>query len=303
LLQNIRWMNVTSFICLMISILPTCASSQAQVTPLRSAINEIAKSIEADIGVAIVDLQSNDTLSINGQTRFPMQSVFKFHVALAVLKLVDEGKLSLDTRYRVTSDHYFKTWSVLMRAHPNADVDVTLQDLIVWTVMNSDNVACDMLFDITGGPAKVETFIKSLGINDVGIASTEREMHQSWDIPFRNWSTPKATAALLSMFNDGKILSEQSTALLSNAMRDTPNAPKRLKGMLPEGTTVIRKPGTGASNAEGVIGAVNDVGILLLPNGKKVIVVAYVTRTSEKFEDVENVIARISRAVYDHYTK
>lgn len=274
----------------------------AQTSSLRSSLEGIRRTIPADVGVAILDLQSNDTLSLNGDKHFPMQSVFKFHIALMALRLVDEGKLSLDQKYRVTKDHYFKTWSVLMRAHPEAQVDVTLKELITWAVMNSDNVACDMLFDILGGPDKVHAFVRTLGIADIAIVATEREMHKDWNVQFSNWTTPNATAALLKSFYEGRILSTESKGFLWKLMVDTPNAPKRLKGMLPEGTVVARKPGTGDSNGE-VFGAVNDIGILVLPNGKKIIMAVYVTRAKGEFNAVEEGIAKMSRVVYDNFNK
>lgn len=275
----------------------------AQQDELKTTIAAIARSIPADVGIAVIDLQTDDTLSLNGNKQFPMQSVFKFHIALAALHLVDEGKLSLEKKYHVTKNDYFKTWSVLMREHPDANVDVTLRQLITWSVMNSDNVACDMLFDVLGGPDYVNKFIKGLGIDDIMITANERLMHSDWDIQFSNWTTPNATAKLLKLFYEGKILKEGNNTFLWKLMTDTPNAPQRLKGLLPEGTVVARKPGTGASNDEGVLGAVNDVGILVLPNGKKIIVAAYVSNTKETVAASELTIAKISKAVYDFYQK
>jgi beta-lactamase class A len=292
---------ITGLLLCILLLLPA-PSLFAQTTSLKTSLENIRRTIPANVGVAIFDLQSNDTLSINSDKHFPMQSVFKFHIALTALRLVDEGKLSLDKKYRITKDHYFKTWSVLMRTYPDAQVDVTLKELIAWTVMNSDNVACDMLFDILGGPGKVHEFIKTLGIADIAIVATEREMHTDWNIQFSNWTTPNATATLLKLFYDGKILTPESNAFLWKLMVDTPNAPKRLKGMLPEGTVVARKPGTGDSNGE-VLGAVNDVGILVLPNGKKIIMAVYVSRAKGELKTVEEGIAKMSRVVYDHFNK
>lgn len=270
----------------------------AQTQSLRDTLQKIAKPLSADVGVTILDLQTNDTLSINGNKHFPMQSVFKFHIALAALKLVDEGKVSLNKKYLVTKEHYFKTWSVIMRYYPEANVDVSLKELITWAVKNSDNVACDMLFDILGGPAVVDQYIKSLGIADIAIVATEKEMHADWNIQFSNWTTPNATAQLLKLFYEGKLLSKENQALLWQAMVDTPNAPKRLKGMLPEGTVVARKPGTGDTNGE-VYGAVNDVGIVVLPNGKKIIIAAFIARAKD-FNAAEATIAKITRATFNH---
>lgn len=274
----------------------------AQTNSFKKSLDDISRTIQGDVGVTIIDLQSEETLSLNGDNHFPMQSVFKFHIALAALRLVDEGTLALDQKYRVTKDHYFKTWSMLMRAHPEAETDVTLKELITLSVMNSDNVACDMLLDILGGPDKVHEFIKTLGIPDIAIVASEREMHKDWDVQFSNWTTPNATAALLKLFFHGKILGIEGKEFLWKLMVDTPNAPKRLKGMLPEGTVVARKPGTGDSNGE-VFGAVNDVGILVLPNGKQIIMAAFVTRARGEFNDVEKGIAKMSRVVYDHFNK
>ena len=141
--------------CLFCFILVLHVNTGFSQVSFRDEIREAAKRIDADVGISIIALSDNDTLSVNGDKRFPMQSVFKFHIALAALRLVDEGKLSLSQKYVVRKEHYFKTWSVVMRQHPEAGIEVTLEDLIRWMVMNSDNVACDILFDILGGPSKV----------------------------------------------------------------------------------------------------------------------------------------------------
>lgn len=273
----------------------------AQPNSLKNALESVSRSIDGEAGIAVIDVQTGEAVSLHGDDHFPMQSVFKFHIALATLRLVDEGKLSLDQKYRVTKDHYFKTWSVLMRAHPDAGVDVTLRELLTWTVTNSDNVTCDMLFEILGGPTEVQKFIETLGITDVNIVATERKMHGDWNVQFSNWTTPKTMAELLKLFHENKILTPESTQLLWKLMVETPNAPRRLKGMLPEGTVVARKPGTGDTNGE-VFGAVNDVGILVLPNGKKIIVAAFVTRAKGEFKAIEEGIARMSKVVYDHFS-
>ena len=272
----------------------------AQVS-LRTQIEDIRGTMPADVGVSIIDLQRGDTLSINGNEHFPMQSVFKFHIGLAALHLVDVGKLSLNQKYKVTKDDYYTSWSVLMRTYPEANVEVTLAELITWSVMNSDNIACDLLFRILGGPDKVNAFVNANGITDVAIVATERKMHNDWNVQFTNWTTPTAMARLLKLFYEGKILKNESRDFLWKCMVETPNAPKRLKGMLPEGTVVARKPGTGNSNGE-VIGAVNDAGILVLPDGRKIILAVFVTRAKGEFTAIEAGIAKISRAVYDHYT-
>src|SRR5687767_3550552 len=127
--------KLSSLICICVGIALSKQQTFAQLAALQTAIEKTTKNLAADIGISVIDLQTNDTLAVNGNKHFPMQSVFKFHIGLAALHLVDHGKLSLDGKYQVSKNHYFKSWSVLMRNHPEANVEVTLKELITWTVM------------------------------------------------------------------------------------------------------------------------------------------------------------------------
>jgi beta-lactamase class A len=76
----------------------------------------------------------------------------------------------------------------------------------------------------------------------------------------------------------------------------------RLKGMLPAGTPVAHKTGTGGTR-DGVTSATNDVGIITLPNGKHIAIAAFVgdSRADEKTR--EAVIARAAKAAWDTWNK
>ena len=68
----------------------------AQNLVLREKINQIIKSKNATVGVRIMNFEYGNTLIFNGNGHFPMQSVYKFHLGLAVLNQVDKGKLTLN---------------------------------------------------------------------------------------------------------------------------------------------------------------------------------------------------------------
>lgn len=233
-----------------------------------------------------------------------MQSVYKFPLALAVLDQVEKGRLKLNQKIRVTPDDYSpNTWSPIMKKYPEANIDLSLQEVLAYMVSQSDNVACDILFRLIGGPLQAEKFIHSIGVNDIAIRFTEEEMHEKWETQFDNWCTPPAMAALLEKFESGRILSRSSRQVISKMMVETTTGPKRIKGLLPEGTVVAHKTGSGSKGEDGNISAVNDAGIITLPDNTHLIVVAFVSNSPEKFEDLEHAIARISRALYDHYTQ
>ena len=68
---------------------------------LRQKIQQIVLTKNAVVGVSIIGNNGKDTLSINGERHFPLQSVFKFHIALAVLSQIDKGKFFLDQKIKI----------------------------------------------------------------------------------------------------------------------------------------------------------------------------------------------------------
>ena len=275
----------------------------AQTDSLRLKIEHIIASKKADIGVAIDEFES-DTLSINGNKHFPMESVFKFHLAVAVLIEVDKGKLSLDQKVPVKkSDLLPNTWSPLRDKYPNGNIELTLSDLLSYTVSHSDNNGCNILFELMGGTKKIDTVIHNLGIKDVSIQATEKEMSKSWNVQFGNWTTPLAAIDLLKKFNNGEVLTKKSTDFLWRIMTETSTGKNRIKGKLPMGTIVAHKTGTSGTNAHGVTAAINDIGIIVLPNGKHVAISVFVVNSKEKTDVNEKIIADITKATWDYYIK
>ncbi|AYB31853.1 class A beta-lactamase, subclass A2 [Chryseolinea soli] len=277
----------------------------AQNARLRDEIARITASVSADVGVAVLNMDTGDTLTLHGRGHFPMQSVFKFPLAIMVLHEVDKGTLALDQKIHLRKeDMLLNTWSPMAEKYPEGNVDLALSEILRYTVSQSDNSGCDVLFRLMGGPKKVNDFLRGLGITQITIAATETEMHQAWPVQFTNWCEPVAMVALLKQFDRGNILSPTSREFLWKIMVETSTGPKRIKGLLPEGTVVAHKTGTGDYNAEGVLGAMNDAGIIVLPGGSHVAVVVYISQTKEKdIPRLELVIAQISRVVYDQYTK
>ncbi len=107
---------------------------------------------------------------------------------------------------------------------------------------------------------------------------------------------------LLDNFYGGKILLPASREFLYKTMKETTTGPKRIKGLLPEGTVAcVIKLAHRATNAAGAVHlATNDVGIITLPNGKHVAIAVFVCNSTADEVTREEVIAKISKAVYDH---
>lgn len=284
-------------------ILVVCATNTfGQIEKLRQKIQQIASAADGKLGVAILDLEGKDTLTVNGNGHFAMQSVYKFHLGLAVLNQIDKGKFKLDQKILVKKkDLLPNTWSPLREKYPNGEVEIPLSELLQFTVAQSDNNGCDILFNLVGSPKTVDTYIKNLGIKDVAISTTEQEMHQNPKAQFTNWSTPWSALKLLEKFYQKKILSTSTHDFMWKTLAEATTGSQKIKGLLPKGTIVAHKSGLSGADAKGITAATNDIGIVRLPNGKHFAIAVFYGNTKMSDKESDNVIAEVSKAAWDYF--
>src|SRR5947209_112484 len=68
-------------------------SQQLQNQKLQNQIKQISLATKGSVGVAAVMLETGDTLSLNPNDHFPMQSVYKLPIGMAVIQQVDVGRI------------------------------------------------------------------------------------------------------------------------------------------------------------------------------------------------------------------
>ena len=269
---------------------------------LRNDIKNIINNANGTIGVAIKNLDTGDTLTFNNSRHYPMQSVYKFPLAMAVLAKVDKGDLSLNQPIHLSKENLLPyTWSPLRDKYKEGNIDIPLSEVISSTVSQSDNNGCDILFRLLGGPKNVEDYIYSIGVTDLAIAGIEEEMHKDWNVQFTNWCKPSALVELLEILYKKKILLETSNDYLWKLMVETATGPRRIKGLLPEGTVVAHKTGSSGKNENGLTAAINDVAIIVLPNGQHIAIAIFVSNTTADDEVNERLIASIAKVTFDHF--
>ncbi|MBT2622364.1 CGA/CIA family class A beta-lactamase [Chryseobacterium sp. ISL-6] len=280
------------------------AFSFAQTTALEQTINSIINNKNATVGVSVLGIEDPFNYNKNGEKKLPMQSVFKFHIASAVLDFVDKGKLSLHKKILVKkSDLLDDTWSPLREKYPNGNIELPLSEIIDFTVAQSDNNGCDILLRLIGGTATVQKFMNSKGVKNFQIKFNEEEMHKSWDAQYENYSTTNSVAEVLKKFYQGKLLSKKSTDYLMQVMLGTKTGTNKLIEQLPKNTPIAHKTGSSGKNKNGLTGAENDMGIITLSNGKHYAIAVFVSNSTET--DVVNckIVSDISKAVWDDFNK
>jgi len=268
---------------------------------LESELRAIVANARGKVGIYAAEVDGPRAAMLNAEHAFPMASTMKIAVAATYLQGVDEGRLRLDTTYpmRIGTGKTGPDGRVLTRP----GLSLTAQSLIELMITKSDNHATDAILAAVGGPAAVNRWLRSAGITgqriDRDIATLLRDDLEKNDPSLgrdkRDSSTPAAMVRLLAALDRGEVLSPQSRALLIGAMSRCLTGKTRIPSLLPAGTMVAHKTGT-------LWAQTSDVGLIRLPDGRKVALAVFVTG-QESHAAQARVIAEVARAVYDSYAR
>ena len=272
---------------------PACSPAE-----LESRIRAIAEAASGRVGAAVMLVETGQTAAWRGGDRFPMQSVYKLPIAMAVLHEAESGKLDLRERIRVTKADLAprEIASPLREAHPEGG-EFDFSELLRAMIVESDGTASDLLLRRVS-PERVTRYLRECGIDEIDVATTEREMASDPQVQYRNGATPRAAVGLLAALAAGRCLGAEGRQRLLGWMEESVPGPRRIKGLLPAGTRVAHKTGT-SQTVSGLTFATNDIGLATLPDGRRVAVAVFVAESKAPLEVREQVIARIARAAWD----
>ena len=292
------WIKLTKMIALSMLCLPVSASAGG-LEDLESRLHKVTSGKKAQIGVAVI-LDHKDTVTVNNDCRYPMMSVFKLHQALAVADYCLRERLTLDSPIHIRrKDLKPNTYSPLRDKHPEGDISLSIRELLRYTMHWSDNNACDILFDRTGGPEATDKYIRGLGLRNFSIKVNEDEMHRDPNACYLNWSTPLDTAKLIELLLTHKLLNKEWRAFIRETMISCQTGKDRLPFPLQKTKAIIgHKTGTGDRNENGQLTGTNDAGFVRLPDGREYTIVVFVKDSSESEEDTARIIAEVSETVY-----
>ncbi|MEO6225635.1 MAG: serine hydrolase [Sphingomicrobium sp.] len=249
---------------------PVLAAASPGMADLERQLSALAANKSADIGIAALDLETGETVSIKGATPFPMASTVKVAVAALYLAQVDHGRRSLDDTIN----------------------GVPARRLMARMLIHSDNRATDILLKDLGGPTVLHDWLADNGIRGLRVDRTIAQLLSAkrdlWDR--RDSSTPTAMVDLLRRVYRGQLIKPQSRNYLLGLMSQCETGKNRMKALLPFGTAVEHKTGT-------LNGLADDVGFISLPDGHRV-AVAIFTRGGA---DRPRTIAEAARAIYDGF--
>ncbi|WP_293478050.1 class A beta-lactamase [Phenylobacterium sp.] len=299
----------------------------AQLTDAVTAIAERAK--PGILGVGLANLESGQAFFLDGERRFPMQSVFKLPLAAAVLSEVDAGRVLLTERIFLLEQQLSPPHSPIAAAWPQRR-EYSARELLEAMVVDGDNTAADVLMKRIGGPGAVTAWLTARRVPEVRVDRYERELasdalgmapyRPAWRAPGafsaalaavpperraaaqarymtdpRDTATPRGMIEFLQMFDSQQLISPNSTRLLLQMMARTSRGTARLRAGLPAGVFLAHRAGAAAFDL-GRSAAHNDVGIFTLPDKRAYALAVFLSGSTLDEAGRDRVIAQVAAA-------
>src|SRR5690349_230299 len=136
---------------------PAAAATSPELLSLEQQLASLIAGKSGEYGIAALDIRTGKTVSINGDTAFPMASTVKLAVAATYLTQVDNGRRTLDQTISGRSAY----------------------SLLEAMLVRSDNYATDILIRNLGGPKTVQQWVSWHGLSGISVDRTIDQLLRS----------------------------------------------------------------------------------------------------------------------------
>ncbi len=292
------------YLLAILAVFTFCAwASPMRYGELQQELKEYVESKDATIGVAVV-IDGVDRVEVNGDREFPMLSVYKFPIALALAEHYRQNKLPFDFPIAILpEDLHTDTYSPMTEkilSSSRVQTDTLMMptgELLSYMLQLSDNNASDIVLQGLGGAQYVEDYLGRIGVVDVHVCNSEAEMHRAPSLCYANSATPEGMASLMDIF--GREFNDSLSIEIKHLMSTCETGAGRLpKPLACTDAVVCHKTGTGFTLPDGRLMAVNDAGYVSLPDGRAYSIAVFIENSGYDMAQTEAIIAEISGMVY-----
>ncbi|TDD92767.1 class A beta-lactamase [Saccharopolyspora karakumensis] len=261
---------------LMLFVLAGCGQAAPVQAPTQLAADKspnfagLEHRFHARLGVYAVDTGTGETIAQRADERWAYASTHKVFSAYAVLRRnTVEG---LQRRIHYTRED-LQPYSPVTEQH--VDTGMTLREVVVAAVRDSDNTAGNLLFRELGGPAGLQQELRDLGDTTTHVDRIETELGETAPGDIRDTTTPRAFAADLRKVALGDALPADKREILLSAMRNSPITTKLVQAGVPADWQVEDKSGSAD------FGTRNDIAVVR-PPGRAPIVIAVMSDRADR---------------------
>jgi len=272
---------------------------------LSRRMNDLCDAQPFHVSWYLKDLATGQEGDRQGDVQVPSASTRKISILMAALHAVHQGKLALDQRLTVEARWQDNDSGVLQHLTPG--LGITLRDALVLMIIVSDNACTGLVVDQVG-LGEVQRYCERLGLTGTvhryGIPPRLPRDHALEQVTV---TTPRDQGLLLDLMLQGagdpasaeRLGVTPDLCRLALDILAWQKLKTRLPSLLPQGTRVAHKTGTGARGYM-------DAGIVYRGGAPRFILTAYTDRVPEALADgtpgfaaAYQVIGRLARMAWD----
>ncbi|MEJ5369951.1 MAG: serine hydrolase [Bryobacteraceae bacterium] len=253
---------------------------------LMEKLRQIDQRFDGVIGVAVVDLTSGRTLSLNGDLVCAQASLIKVPILAAAFQKIENGGLSLDQKVELTEkDKAGGSGTLDARLGPQP-LALTVEELLTLMIRDSDNTATNKIIALVGMDS-VNQLMAQLGLR----ATRLRRVMMDSAAARRNeenTSTPLEMARLFEFIYRERLISRNASRRMIDLMK---LVQADFRAALPRGVAIASKPGA-------VPGVRTEAGIVFL-EGRPYILAVMCSLISGN----ANPIRDVAEAVHSYFVR
>ena len=272
---------------------------------LGDSLHAIAEKYPGEIGIAILT-DDGDTITINNAGKYPLMSVFKLHQAISLCHLFEQKNISLDSVVNIKREQLNPdTWSPMLKDYSQNDINISVRDLLRYTLMQSDNNASNYMFENIESVNDADNFIATIIPREsFKLDVTEAQMWANHALCYENYSSPLGAALLIDRLFTDNIVRKDNRDFICATLKECKTGTDRIAAPLMDkaGVTVAHKTGSGFRDDKGILSAHNDVGFIELPDGRHYTLAVLVKDFNGNETEAAKSIAEISAIVYSVLT-
>jgi beta-lactamase class A len=256
---------------------------------------------QGTFAVAFKDLTTGATLFINENEVFHAASTMKVPVMIEVFKQAAEGRWQLTDSLTVINEFTSIADGSKYSLSPEDDSEKelyhlvgrkrTVYDLVYDMIIVSSNLATNIVIEYVDAK-KVTQTMRNLGAPTIQVLRGVED-NKAYQLGMNNTTTAYDLMVLFEKLATGQAVSEEASAQMIDILLDQ-KFNEIIPAHLPKEVKVAHKTGM-------ITGVHHDSGIVLLPDGRKYVLVLL----SKNITDMEAgtaLLAQVSKMIYDYVT-
>jgi len=274
------------------------AQSKHSMHHLKQEINQLLAKQKGTFAVAFKDLSTGKELLINAHENFHAASTMKTPVMIEIFKQVSEGKFSLKdsilikNRFKSIVDSSFYSLDSTDDSESEIYMHIgekrTLYDLMYQMIIASSNLSTNLLIDLVDAK-KVTQTMREMGAKKIMVLRGVED-NKAFEKGLNNTTTAYDLMLIFEKIAEGKAVNKKSSDEMIDILLNQEHN-EIIPAKLPKEVKVAHKTGS-------ITGVHHDSGIIILPDGRKYVLVLLSKNLEDEKAAVE-AMAEVSKIIYD----